>query len=125
MKRRYVRPGDVLDDDTVVVVRGGDLGAGLIRSDAERMHAIYGVYGISVFAVRSMPVEELAQRSPLVRFPRLTVATVGALRRAGLGLEATGRNPEHFTVVLPGLEPGVTALLGCAHRTVDNPYHEP
>ncbi len=40
MKQRSVRPGDVLDDDTVVVVRGGGLDAGLIRADAERMHTI-------------------------------------------------------------------------------------
>lgn len=125
MKQRYIRPGDVLDDDTIVVVRGGDLDPGVTRTDAERMHGVYGVFGISVFAVRSMPFDELAQQSPLVRFARLTLVTVGALRSAGLALEATGRNREHFTVVLPGLEPGVAALRGCAHRTVDNPYHEP
>ena len=125
MKQRYVRPEDLLDDDTVIVVRGGELDAAVIRADAERMHGVYGLFGISVFAVRSVPFDELAQQSPLVRFARLTLVTVGALRRAGLGLEATGRNSEHITVVLPALEPGISALLGCAHRTVDNPYHEP
>jgi hypothetical protein len=124
VKQRHVRPGDTLDDDTVVVVRGGELDADLIRTDARRMHEVYGIHGISVFAVRQVPLEELAQRSPLIRFGRLTLITVGALRSAGLALEATGRNPEHFTVVLAELEAGVEALLACEHRTILNPYHE-
>lgn len=55
MKQRYVRPDDRLGDDTVVVVRGGDLDRDLLRSDAQRMHHVYGIYGISVFAVREVP----------------------------------------------------------------------
>ena len=99
MKQRYVRPGDRLDGDTVVIVRGGDLDRDLLRADAKRMYQVYGIYGISVFAVREVPLDELAQQSPLVRFARLTLVTVGALRAVGLDLEATGRNRQHFTVV--------------------------
>jgi hypothetical protein len=40
MKLRRLRDGDVPEDGGVVLVRGGDL------------DGIYGVYGISVFAVR-------------------------------------------------------------------------
>ena len=97
----------------------------LLGADAERMHSVYGIFGISVFAVRSVPLDELAQRSPLVRFSRLTLMTVGALRSAGLTLEPTGRTAEHFTIVFPGLEVGVASLIACEHRTIDNPYHEP
>jgi hypothetical protein len=43
----------------------------------------------------------------LVRFARLTLVTVGALRTAGLALEATGRNRQHFPVILPDLDIGV------------------
>ena len=125
MKQRFVRPGDDLSDDTVVVVRGGSLDPTLLGADAERMHGIYGIFGISVFAVRSVPLDELAQQSPLVRFSRLTLMTVGALRAAGLALEPTGRNAEHFTIVFPELEEGVASLIACEHRTIDNPYHEP
>jgi hypothetical protein len=124
VKRRHVRPGDSLDDNTVLIVRGGELDAELIRADARRMHEVYGIHGISVFAVREVPLDELAQRAPLVRFARLTLMTVGALRSTGLSLEATGRNPEHFTVVLAELDSGVRALLHCEHRTIVNPYHE-
>lgn len=124
MKDRCVRPGDHLDDAASVVVRGGTLDREILRSDAERMHAIYGIYGVSVFAVREVPLDELAQQPPLVRFAQLTLVTVGSLRSAGLRLEPTGRNPQHFTVVLDDLAPGVEALAGCDHRTVDNPYHD-
>lgn len=77
-----------------------------------------------VFAVREVPLDELAQQSPLVRFAHLTLVTVGALRAVGLDLEATGRNRQHFTVVLPDLDAGIESLTTCEHQTLDNPYHE-
>jgi hypothetical protein len=64
----------------------------VLREDAQRNHAIYGVYGISVFALHDATVDELAQQPPLVRFEMLTLVTVGTLVGAGLELEATGRN---------------------------------
>ena len=124
MKRRFVRPGDELSDDTAVVVRGGALDEGLLRADAARHHAVYGTYAVSVFAVRGLTLDELAQEAPLVRFAQLTITTAGAIRSAGLGLVATGRNPNHFSVELGDLEGGVAALTACDHELVDNPYHE-
>jgi len=50
--------------------------------------------------------------------------TVGALRTAGLRLEATGRNPRHFDIAFDELEDGITRLTGCEHQIVTNPYHE-
>jgi hypothetical protein len=123
-KERYRRPGDTLDDDETVVIRGGELDRLLLRDDALRNHAIYGVFGISVFALRDATVDELAQQSPMVRFETLTLITVGALRAAGLALEPTGRNPRHFDVVFDDLDLGVERLCGCEHRTVVNPYYE-
>ena len=124
MKDRYVRPGDALDDDDEVVLRGGLLDAEIVRADAQRMSDVYGTFGISVFALRGAMIDELAQQVPLVRFPQLPLVTVGALRRAGLSLEATGRNPRHYTVILPDLERGVVALSECECRVWLNPYHE-
>jgi hypothetical protein len=57
-----------------------------------------GVYGISVFAVRDATVDELAQQAPLVRFDRLSLLTVRDVLPVGMRLEATGRDPRHFTV---------------------------
>ena len=55
-----------------MLVRGGDLDPDIPCADAARYHSIYGVSGISVFAVRDATVDELAQQAPLVRFSRLT-----------------------------------------------------
>lgn len=123
-KQRYLRPGDRLDDDDVVVVRGGDLDPAALRADAERYHSIYGDYGLSVFAARDVAVDELAQQAPLVRFEVLTLVRVGVLRSAGFRLEPTGRNPRHFTVAFDDLEAGIAELRRCEHRSWVNPYHE-
>jgi hypothetical protein len=125
VKQRFVRAGDDLRDDDVVVIRGGLLDPDILRTDALRNHAVYGTYGISVFAVRDATLDELAQQAPLVRFERLTLMTVGAIRSAGLRLEPTGRNVRHFDVGFDDLDDGIVRLCACEHRVVDNPYHEP
>jgi len=48
-KQRHLRPGDRLEDDATIVIRGGLLDPGGLRADAQRHHAVYGSYGISVF----------------------------------------------------------------------------
>ena len=123
-KQRHLRPGDRLEDDATIVIRGGLLDPDGLRADAQRHHAVYGSYGISVFAARDAAIDELAQQVPLVRFEVLTLVRVGVLRAAGFGLEPTGRNPRHFTVVFDDLEAGIAALLACEHRSWTNPYHE-
>ncbi|MGH9893791.1 MAG: hypothetical protein ACREA0_17765, partial [bacterium] len=123
--QRFVRQSDDLTDDQEVVVRGGELDPEVLRTDALRNHSVYGTYAISVFALRDATLDELAQEPPLVRFATLTLMTVGAIRSTGLRLEATGRNPRHFSVALDDLDEGVACLCRCDHRTVANPYHEP
>lgn len=124
MKQRFIRPGDELDDDDEVVLRGGRLDEAVVKADAQRMHDIYGTLGISVFALRGATIDELAQQGPLVRFAELTVVTVGALRSVGVTLEPTGRNTRHFTAMLGELDAGTRALLACRHQVWVNPYHE-
>ena len=51
-----------------------------------RYHSVYGVYGISVFAVRDATVDELAQQAPLVRFDRLSMLKVSDIVAAGMRL---------------------------------------
>jgi hypothetical protein len=72
-KQRHVREGDGLDDDEIIVIRGGGLVAAALRVDAQRYHDIYGEYGISVFAARDATVDELAHQVPLVRFETRTL----------------------------------------------------
>jgi hypothetical protein len=83
MKLRRLRDGDVLENGDVVLVRGGDLAPGILSADALRYFSIYGTYGISVFAVRDVPADELAQQVPLVRFGSLALLKVGDVLAAG------------------------------------------
>ena len=115
---------DSLNDDDIVVVRGGELDASILRDDAQRYHAIYAEFRISVFAARGITVDELAQQPPLVRCKVLTLVRAGGLRAAGFRLEATGRNPSHFTVAFDDLEDGISRLTTCEHEGWANPYHE-
>lgn len=124
MKQRFIRVGDELTDDVIVVVRGGDLDPEILRHDALQNHAIYGTFGISVFAARDLTVDELAQQAPLVRFERLAIVTVGALRALGLRLEPTGRNPRHYDVTFDDLDESTVKLSRCEHYVMVNPYHE-
>jgi hypothetical protein len=62
---------------------------------------------------------------PLVRFDRLTLITVAEVRGAGLRLEPTGRNPRHYALGFDDLDQGITALAGCRHQVVPNPYRRP
>ena len=110
MKLRRLRDGDVLEDGDVVLVRGGDLDPDILSEDAVRSHSIYGVYGISVFAVRDATIDELAQQAPLIRFDRLSLLTVRDVLAMGMRLEPTGRNPRHFTVGFDDLGSGVQRL---------------
>lgn len=89
-----------------------------------RYHSIYGVYGISVFAVRDVSLDELAQQVPLVRFACLSLLKAGDVLAAGMRLEPTGRNPRHFTVGFDDLERGVQRLASCPHQVVRNAYHD-
>jgi hypothetical protein len=124
VKLRRLRDGDVLEDESIVLVRGGELDPDVLSEDALRYHSVYGVYGISVFAVRNASLDELAQQIPLVRFKRLTLLTVGDVIAAGLRLEPTGRNPRHYTVGFDDLDDGVRRLAGCPHQVVPNSYYD-
>ena len=124
MKLRRLRDGDVLEDGDIVLVRGGDLDPNILCEDAARYYSVYGVYGISVFAVRDVTVDELAQQVPLVRFDRLTLLKLRDVLAAGMRLEPTGRNPRHYTVSLDDLEDGVQRLVSCPHQVMPNAYYD-
>lgn len=61
---------------------------------------------------------------PLVRFESLTLLKVMDALAARLRLEATGRNPRHYTVAFDDLDDGVARLAGCQYRVVPNPYYD-
>ncbi len=120
---RRLRDGDDLDDDSLVV-RGGELDPAVLRADALRYRGVYATYGISIFAVRGLSLDEMAQQVPLVRFQRLTLLTARDLTACGLYLEPIGRNPRHYTVRFDDLDEGVKALTSCDHQVMTNPYYD-
>jgi len=124
MKRRRLREGDLLLDGEITLVRGGELNPEILRADALRYHGAYGSYGISVFAVRGVTIDEVATQVPLIRFAKLTLIKVAAVHRTGLRLEPTGRNPLHYTVGFDDLDRGIAALCASQHQVVANPYHD-
>ena len=124
MKLRRLRDGDVLESGDIVVIRGGDLDPDILRADAARYYSIYGAYGISVFAVLDVTVDELAQQVPLVRFDRPSLLRVRDVLAAGMRLEPTGRNPRHYTVSFDDLEDGVQRLVSCPYQVMPNAYHD-
>lgn len=89
MRLRRLRDDDVLEGDTRLV-RGGELDPDVLRADARRYYDVYATYGISVFAVRSLSLAEMAQQVPLVRFRRMTIITARELAGCGLRLERPG-----------------------------------
>jgi hypothetical protein len=123
MKQRRLRDGDVVSEDTLLV-RGGELDAEVLAGDARRYHDVYGAYGISVFAVRGLSLDEMVQQVPLIRYRHLTLIVAADLTSSGLRLEPTGRNPRHYTVVFDDLGRGVMTLAGCPHRVMTNPYYD-
>jgi hypothetical protein len=121
VKERHIRVGDDLTSDDVVIVRGGLPGPRRLREETQRNYSIYGTFGVCAFAARDVPLDELAQSVPLVRFEHLTLMAAGDLRKAGLTLEPTGRDRRHYTINLGEGAARVGALWGCSHRIWTNP----
>lgn len=120
MKERHIRTGDGLIDADTVILRGGLPGPRGLRAEAQNHYGVYGSFSVSVFAVRDVPLEQVAQSLPLVCFEHLTVWTAGDMQRAGLVLEPVGQDPRHYLVKLAQGALGVRGLWGCEHRTWTN-----
>ena len=111
-------------DDDLFLVRGDELTAETLRSDAIRTYRRFGEYGVSVMgASTEADIDELAG-GLLRRFEVLTVMTAGALRRSGIELRPTFRRP-HYTVMLPDLDEDIFRLLRCENERRVNDYYEP
>ena len=124
-KQRFLRRGDELTDDTMIVIRGGLLEEMLLRSDALRNFEVYGTFGISVFAIKDSTVDAVAAEARFGRFERLTLIRAGELRARGLRIEPTGQNVRHYDVGFDVLDDGIAALMGCDCEIIENQYHVP
>jgi hypothetical protein len=84
-------------DDTVVIVRGGEMKSDYVRRSAAQSFDEFGFYGVSVFAALDLDVSELCAAEPmLARYGRVRTSTVGRLRALGFALVATLQRP-HLT----------------------------
>lgn len=114
-----------LQDDALIVVRGGELDPALLRSDAVSAFRRFGEYGISVFAAPDDDGLNQLARGRLVRFEVLTLMTAGAIRAADLELRPTFRRP-HYTVMLPDLDRDLGRLSACENvRWVNQHFRHP
>ena len=92
-----------LPADATLVVRGGRDTADKLRTHAQRTARAWALdgrplLGISVFAVRDMPLAELLNRR-FATFRTVHLPTVGRLRERGFDLLPTGQYP-HYTICL-------------------------
>ena len=109
-------------DDTVVVVRGGEMNSDYVRRAAGQSFDELGVYGVSVFLALDKDVVDLCSSEPaLARYGKVRLSTAGRLRPAGFALLPTLARP-HYDVVLPDLAEATLARL---ERAFDAPVPNP
>jgi len=115
-----------IPNDALLVVRGDELDAEILRADARRFHRRFNAwdrFGVSAL-VASDEAEVLALReSRLERFPLVVVYRRPDLELAGLEVVPTFRTP-HVTLAHQDLEALVTVMLTCEHRAIENPHFE-
>lgn len=95
-KKQRHRRGERLPDGAAFVVRGDLLDPSVLAESAQENEAIYGFYGVSVFAeVRRIPWEETAS-TKLRRAEWVVLFTAGALLASGLDLwDGSGASLRH------------------------------
>jgi hypothetical protein len=109
-------------EDTVIVVRGGEMVSEYVRHTLRNSFKENRVYALSVFLALDMPVEELCAEEPfLARYGRVRVSTVARVRAAGFALLPTLERP-HYDIVLPDVG---DATLGKLEEAFDAPVPNP
>ena len=123
LKLRYLRTGPAPSDPGLKIVRGGTLDAAELFMHALRHHRIYGVYGISVFGLESLALDQLARQAPLSCFEQLSVFRVGDVVHGGVHLEPTGHDVRHYTLICEDFHEGVRHLLACRQEVIGNRHY--
>ena len=115
-----------IPNDALLVVRGDELDAEILRADARRFRRRFvgwDRFGVSALvATNDAEVLTLCE-SRLERFPLVVVYRRLDLETAGLEVVPTFRTP-HVTLAHQDLEALVTVLLTCEHRVLENPHFE-
>jgi hypothetical protein len=111
----------------VLVVRGDELDAEVIRADAARFRRrfpAWGRFGVSAFVAADEDEIDALCETKLRAWSTVIVFGSAELDRAGIEVVPTFRVP-HVTLADPSLDALTEKLLLCDHRIVVNPYHEP
>jgi hypothetical protein len=118
-KKQRQRRGEPLPDEAALVIRGDLLDPVTLAESARDNHAIYGFYGVSVFAeVGGVTWEEIAA-TKLRRAEWVVLFATRELLASGLDLWDTGQAP-HYDIVHDDLDQLVGRILGSEHRIVRN-----
>lgn len=104
------------------MLRGGELQPEVLAEAARENAALYGFFGLSVFAETSGARWEDIAEERLARAPLLAVFAARDLRASGLDLWDTGRSP-HYDVVHSNLDELISKFVGCSHRLILNPHY--
>ena len=109
-------------DDTVVVVRGGEMNGDTVRRTATDAFDEFGIYTVSVFLALDATVDELCRDRPeLQRYGKVRLTTAGRCDALGFALVPTLDRP-HYDVVLPDL---ADATLDRLELGFDRPIPNP
>jgi len=115
-----------IPDEAVLVLRGDELEAEILRADAERFHRRFdewGRYGVSAFVASEPEEVEVLCETRLQRFETVLIFRRSDLVEAGIEVVPTFRRP-HVTLANADLDALVKALLSCEHRALTNRHFE-
>lgn len=127
IEQRELLRGERVPQGATIVVRGGSDTRDKLRRHAERTARAWSLdgrplYGISVFAVLDMPLDDLL-RQRLANFRAIYLPTVARLAGHGFELLPTGQ-PPHFTVRLRHADgPELDRLLAALGDLRSNPQY--
>lgn len=126
----HLRPGEQLDLEAHLVVRGWPVDIDGILRNADRTRARYSWAGepfVAISAEVTIPgwdVESILRGSRLRSRRTYAIVGVGELLEAGFTLLPTFNAP-HYSVVLPSYTPAYAArLVEVLGEVKPNPYHE-
>lgn len=127
MTKQRMRRGEPSPAPDAVVLRGGALDRDVLRADAETNYAVYGFYGLSVWAPADAAGEDVLLATKLLKSRIVRRFLVADLIAGGLELWDTGQSPHYDLVYLRdgGVDDLVAAVIATHSTTLINPHHDP